>query len=146
MYCYLLLLLRNSLQTSSLDNMVLGNFILSNSIISVKDLIRWKRGSEIFLIDHYAGDIENKNITGSVLKKFLYQCHTPYNRRVSSHKVLDLKFLSTCIICTIYLHVIQTCLKVTISMFYFCYSKNPSDIMKNIFDSISIYSWKKFPC
>ena len=113
---------------------------MSNSIISVKDIIIRKRGFEIFLIDHYVGDVENKNITGSVLKKFLYQCHTAYNRRVSSHKVLDLKFLSTCIICTIYLHVIQTCLKVTISMFYFCYSKNPSDIMKNIFDSISIYS------
>ena len=139
-YCYLLLVLRNSLQTSSLDDMVLGNFIMSNSIISVKDIIIRKRGFEIFLIDHYVGDVENKNITGSVLKKFLYQCHTPYNRRVSSHKVLDLKFLSTCNTCTIYLHVIQTCLKVTISMFYFCYSKNPSDLMKNIFDSISIYS------
>ena len=26
---------------------------------------------------------------------------------------------------------------------YFCYSKNFSNIMKNIFNSISIYSWKK---
>ena len=28
-------------------------------------------------------------------------------------------------------------------MFYFCHSKNASNIMKNIFNSISIYSWKK---
>ena len=38
---------------------------LSNSIISVKDLIRLKRGFEIFSIDHYAGDIGNKNIAGN---------------------------------------------------------------------------------
>ena len=35
------------------------------------------------------------------------------------------------------------CLKVTIAMFYFCHSKNPLNIMKNIFNSIFIYSWKK---
>ena len=34
-------------------------------------------------------------------------------------------------------------MKVTIATFYFCHSKNPSDIMKNTFNSISIYSWKK---
>ena len=28
-------------------------------------------------------------------------------------------------------------------MFYFCHSKNLSNIMKNIFNSISIYSWNK---
>ena len=28
-------------------------------------------------------------------------------------------------------------------MFYFCHSKNPLNIMKNIFNSIFIYSWKK---
>ena len=52
---------RNSLQTPSLDQALLGNFTLSNSIILVDDIIRWKRGFEIFLIDHYA-DIGNKNI------------------------------------------------------------------------------------
>ena len=52
---------RNSLQTPSLDQALLGKFTLSNSIILVDDLIRWKRGFEIFLIDHYA-DIGNKNI------------------------------------------------------------------------------------
>ena len=30
-----------------------------------------------------------------------------------------------------------------IVMFYFCQSKNTSNIMKNIFNSISIYSWRK---
>ena len=30
-----------------------------------------------------------------------------------------------------------------IVMFYFCQSKNNSNIMKNIFNSISIYSWRK---
>ena len=43
------------------------SFILSNSIILVKDLIRWKRRFEIFLIDHDAGDAGNKNIVGKVL-------------------------------------------------------------------------------
>ena len=39
-----------------------GHFTLSNLIILLEDLIRWKRSFEIFLIDHYAGDIENKSI------------------------------------------------------------------------------------
>ena len=43
-------------------------------------------------------------------------------------------------VCIIYLHVIDDCLKVNIAMFYFCHSKNPSNIMKNIFNSITIYS------
>ena len=58
----LLSISRSSLQTPSLDDILLEN--LSNSIIPVKDLIRLKNGFEIFLIDHYAGDIENNNITG----------------------------------------------------------------------------------
>ena len=60
----LLSISRNSLQASSLDDILLGTFILSNSIISVKDLITRKKGFETFLIDDYAGDIENKSITG----------------------------------------------------------------------------------
>ena len=47
---------------SSSDDILLENFSVSNSIILVEDQIRWKRGFEIFLIDHYAGDIGNKNI------------------------------------------------------------------------------------
>ena len=42
-----------------------------------------------------------------------------------------------------YLHVPEACLKVIIAMFYFCHSKNSSNIMNNIFISISIYFWKK---
>ena len=34
-------------------------------------------------------------------------------------------------------------IKVTIAMFYICHSKNPSNIIKNIFNSISTYSWNK---
>ena len=37
---------------------------MSNSIILLEDLIRWKRGFEIFLIGQYAGDIGNKIIAG----------------------------------------------------------------------------------
>ena len=58
----LLSISRSSLQTPSLDDILLEN--LSNSIIPVKDLIRLRNGFKIFLIDHYAGDIENNNITG----------------------------------------------------------------------------------
>ena len=35
-------------------------------------------------------------------------------------------------------------LKVIIAMFYFCHSKNSSNIMKNIFNPISLYSKKTF--
>ena len=42
----------------------MGDLTLWNLINLVEDLIRWKRGFEIFLIDHYAGDIGNKNIAG----------------------------------------------------------------------------------
>ena len=60
----LLSISRNSLQTPSLGDILLGNFTLTNSVISVKNLITWKRGFEIFLIKQFAGDIGNKNITG----------------------------------------------------------------------------------
>ena len=55
---------RNSLETLSLGDIILRNFILSNSTFLVEDLIRWKRCFEIFLIDHCASDIANKNIAG----------------------------------------------------------------------------------
>ena len=69
--------------------------------------------------------------------------HPSYARQVSSCRVLHLKLLRAYNICIIYLHLIEVCLKVTIAMFYFCHSEHPSDIMKNIFNSISIYSFKK---
>ena len=34
-------------------------------------------------------------------------------------------------------------LKVNIAIFYFRHSKNPSNIMENIFNFISVYFWKK---
>ena len=73
----------------------------------------------------------------------MHQFHPPYTRRVSSNRALYLKFLSTYTICIIYLHVTEARLEVTIAMFYFCHSKIPSDVMKNIFNSISRYNWEK---
>ena len=77
------------------------------------------------------------------IKWFLYQCHSPYARQVSSHSVLYLQYLGSYNIRIIYLHVIEACLKVTIVIFFSFHSKNPSNIVKNIFNSISIYSWNK---
>ena len=52
-----------NLKNFFLDDILLGNFILSNLIFSLEDLIRGNRLFEIFLIDHYAGDIENSCIS-----------------------------------------------------------------------------------
>ena len=40
-------------------------FTWSNPVFLVEELIRWKKAFEIFLIDHYEGDTENKNISGT---------------------------------------------------------------------------------
>ena len=82
-------------------------------------------------------------ISQESIRKSLYQCDPPYTRRACSHRVLYLKLLSSYNICIIYLHVIEACLKVTIDRLYFCQSKNPWDVTKNIFNSISKCSWKK---
>ena len=58
----LLSISRSSLETLSLEDLFFINFTLSNSDILVEDVIRWKRCFGIFLIDHSAGDIGNKNI------------------------------------------------------------------------------------
>ena len=52
------------LETPSLDYELLENFTLSKSVILVTDLIRQKEGFEIYLIDHHAVVIGNKNIAG----------------------------------------------------------------------------------
>ena len=39
----------------------------------------------------------------------------------------------------IYLHLIDACLKVIIAVFYFCHWNHCSNVMKTIFNSISIY-------
>ena len=57
-------ILKSSLQIPFLDDILWQHFTLSNSIILVKDLTRWKKRFEIFLIDQYAGDNGNKNIAG----------------------------------------------------------------------------------
>ena len=44
---------------------ICGLFTWSNLIILVEDLVRWKRGFEMFLIEHYTGDIGNKNIAST---------------------------------------------------------------------------------
>ena len=71
------------------------------------------------------------------LKKFY--SHTIF-RLYTSGKFFIVKYINICII---YLHVIETCLEVATATFYFYPSKNPSDVMKNILNAISIYSWKK---
>ena len=58
----------NYLQTPFLGYIHLGSFTLSKSVILMNDLIRWKRGFEILLIDHHAGDIGNKNIANKYLR------------------------------------------------------------------------------
>ena len=73
----------------------------------------------------------------------MYQCHSPRTRQVSLHRVLYRQFLVSYNLCTIYLHAIEASLKVTIAVFYFCHSKNPSNVMNNTLNSISIYSWTK---
>ena len=69
---------RNYLQTWFLDYILLGNFTLPKSIISAKDLIRWKKGFEKFLIEHHAGGIGNKNITAKYLKILASVSFTQY--------------------------------------------------------------------
>ena len=77
------------------------------------------------------------------IKIFLYHCHLSYTRRASSHRLLHLYFLGQCNICMIYMYVKEACLKVIFAMFYFCHLNYSSNIVKNIFNSISIYFWKK---
>ena len=60
----LLSISRSSRQIPYLDDILLENFIWLNWIIPVKDLIRLKKGFEIFLIDHNASDFENNKIAG----------------------------------------------------------------------------------
>ena len=77
------------------------------------------------------------------IKKSWYQCHPPYTKLAISQRVLYLKLLWTYDICIICLHVRGVCLEIIIAVLYFCYSKNPLDVMKNIVDFIYIYFWKK---
>ena len=53
-----------------------SNTIFWEILHSYIQLFQWKRSFEIFLIDHCAGDIENKNKYVST-KESLYQCQPP---------------------------------------------------------------------
>ena len=74
----------------------------------------------------------------------LYQYQPSCTRQVSSHRVLYLSFLSTYNMFTIQLLVIEACLKGAIGFFQFCHSKYLSDVIKNIFNSISLIIRKIF--
>ena len=58
MYCYTVNLNKFSSNTI-FRGYTFGKFYIVKYNVLVEDLIRWKRGFEIFLIDHYAGDIGN---------------------------------------------------------------------------------------
>ena len=61
----LLSISKNFLQSPSSDDTLSANSTWSDSFILVEGLIRLKGGFNIFLIDHYVGDIWNKNIAGT---------------------------------------------------------------------------------
>ena len=76
----------------------------------------------------------------------MYQWDPSYTRRVSSYRVLYLKFLSSYNICIIYLHVIEACWKVTVAIFISAIPKILQMLWK-IFLIPSLYILeKKFPC
>ena len=72
---------------------------------------------------------------GCSLVNLLHIFRTSSPRNASGWLLLNIRI--------IYLHVTEACLKFTFAMFNFCHSENPSSFMKNVFNSISIYSWKK---
>ena len=90
------------------------------------------RGFEIFLIDPFASDIGNKSIVGNYLK----------NSCISvTHPILGGSVNTGCYIynsLVVLLYYLSACnrdlfIKVTIAMFYFCYSKNPSNYYERYF-------------
>ena len=100
-----------------------------------------KKKLETFLMDYSMQAIFEIKIFRVRNKIYLYKCHPP---------CLCKSVHTKCYIYNSLVHVtyvLRACLKVTIIIFYFCHSKNPSNIMKNVFNSIFIYSWKKtFSC
>ena len=118
---------RNSLQAPASDDILARNFTLSNPIILVEGLVSWKRGFEIFLIDHYTVGIGNKNITGSISVTHPILCWSVYTGAIPI-------ILGSYNVCITYLHVIEACLKATIAMFCFCHSKVPSNMRRYLYD------------
>ena len=127
---------RNSLLTPSLDDICFRNFTFSNSIILMEDLIRWNRVFKYFWLTTMPVILELK-ISLKSIKKFLYKCHSPCARWLSWHSMLYLYFLGSYNIC-----YLSACNR-DLFKSYYCYSKNHSNIMKNISNSISTYSWKQ---
>ena len=100
----------------------------------VEDLIRGKRGFEIFLIDLYADDIA-KMVLQVLNKKYLYQCHPPIPiGSVHTGCIYD--------ICIIYLNVIEACLKLLLLFFTFATQKTLQILWKTFLIS-SLYILKK---
>ena len=133
---------RNSLQALYLDDKLLGNFTLPNLIILVEDLIRWKRGIDVFWLITMMVILKIK-ISLVSYKKLLYQYHPPYTRRVSSHRVLHLEFLGLYSICVIYLHNNRCPFKS-----YYCYVlflaiRKILQILRKIFLIQSLYTLEK---
>ena len=96
------------------DNQIIITYWLK--LILVEDLIMWKRSFNYFWLTLMLVTLKIKVSLLSVTK-FLNQCHPPYTRWVSSHRVLYPKFLGSYNICITYLHVIEACLNVTIALF-----------------------------
>ena len=91
--------------------------------------------------------ISEIKIAMTSITKILYQFHPTYNRRVSSHRVPYLysvvHIIYVLFICTIIYTIDTNCLKITVAMFHFSHSKNPSNVMKNILNSFCIHYWQK---
>ena len=80
------------------------------------------------------------------IKKYLYQCRPSLLCRsvhTGCYIYNSLIHMIYLFICIVYLHVIETCLKLWFLSLIFWHLKSPSNVMKNIVNSISIYSWKK---
>ena len=108
--------------------------IISFYLELVEDLIRCKRGFEIFLIDLYAGNIA-KMVLQVLNKKYLYQCHPPIPiGSVHTGCIYD--------ICIIYLNVIEACLKLLLLFFIFAMQKTLQILWKTFLIS-SLYILKK---
>ena len=89
------------------------------------------------------------------IKTFLGYCHLCYTRGVISiipwfilyiYINIYILYLYILYLYILYIYIILSArnadlfIEVIIAMFYFCHLENPSNIMKDIFNSISIYS------
>ena len=146
---------RNFLQTPASDDVLARNFTRSKLIILVEDLVSWKRGFKICLIKHDTGDIENKNIAGGISVTHPIICgsvHTGCYTYNSLVHIISVLFICNRIIIYLLFIWIEACLKLTIFillillntyLFLFLLFEKLFKYFKDIFNSISIYSWKR---